>query len=328
MRAQQKISSTAGGFVGPLDNDDFFGSRAANIGDLDGDGVTDLAVGATQDDDGGTDRGAIYILFMNTNGTVRAQQKISSIAGGFTGPLDNSDRLGTGVASLGDMDDDGVADLAVGASQDDDGGIDRGAVYILFMNTNGTVKAERKLSAASGFTGPLDNGDLFGSDVRALGDLDGDGFADLAVSAVLDDDGGTDIGAIWMLELDGCDTPPMIVQDVSPACVLLPAAGGSTGFSITATGDGTLTYQWRKDGAALVNGGSISGATSPALTINATAMSAGVYDCVVTNAFGSATSAGAILGVRASCAGDADSSGAVGLSDIAIVVQNWTTVCE
>ena len=110
------------------------------MGDLDGDGITDLAVGAYYDD-GGTNCGAMWILFLNANGTTKSYQKISDTAGSFTGTLSDDDRFGSSVASLGDLDGDGVADIAVGARLDDDGGSGRGAVWILFLNTNGTVKS-------------------------------------------------------------------------------------------------------------------------------------------------------------------------------------------
>jgi len=61
----QKISDTEGGFLGDLDNNDRFGITLKNIGDLNSDGITDIAVGAFFDDDGGTNRGAFYILFLN-----------------------------------------------------------------------------------------------------------------------------------------------------------------------------------------------------------------------------------------------------------------------
>ena len=51
---------------------DRFGSAVANIGDLEADGVIDLVAGAPLDDDGGTDRGAVHILFLNADGTVKA----------------------------------------------------------------------------------------------------------------------------------------------------------------------------------------------------------------------------------------------------------------
>ena len=131
--SHQKISDTEGGFTGTLGNSDQFGTSVASLGDLDGDGVGDLAVGAWFDDDGGTDRGAVWILFLNTDGTVNSEQKISDTQGGFTGTLDDRDRFGLSAAWLGDHDGDGVGDLAVGAIFDDDGGDARGAVWMLFL---------------------------------------------------------------------------------------------------------------------------------------------------------------------------------------------------
>jgi hypothetical protein len=128
--SHQKISETQGGFTGTLDDSDDFGRSAASLGNLDGDGIGDLVVGAFQDDDGGTDRGALWILFLNTDGTVKSHQKISDTEGGFTGNLDDRDKFGTSVASLGNLDNDGIGDLAVGAVFDDDGGEDRGALWI------------------------------------------------------------------------------------------------------------------------------------------------------------------------------------------------------
>ncbi len=69
--------------------------------------------------------------------------------------------------------------------------------------------------------------------------------------------------------------------------------GTSATFSVTASGTGTLTYQWRK------GGGNIGGATSSSYTINSVAQGdAGSYDCVVTGSCGSATSNAIALTVR------------------------------
>ncbi|MGI9605699.1 MAG: SBBP repeat-containing protein, partial [Acidimicrobiales bacterium] len=65
---EQKISDTTGGLAATLDDSDRFGRSVAPIGDLDGDGVVDLVVGAFLDDDGGFDRGAAHVLLMNANG--------------------------------------------------------------------------------------------------------------------------------------------------------------------------------------------------------------------------------------------------------------------
>lgn len=203
VKTAQKIDEVEGNFFGTLDDEDYFGCSLAALGDLDKDGVVDIAVGARKDDDGGNNRGAVWVLFLNSDGTVKAHQKISDTAGGFSGGLDNGDLFGHSITSLGDIDNDGVADIAVGANWDDDGGANRGAVWILFLNGNGTVKAQQKISSTQGgFTGELDDEDRWGVSAAALGDLNEDGVADLAVGTVRDDDGGTDRGAVWILFLN------------------------------------------------------------------------------------------------------------------------------
>ena len=204
VKSHQKIDNTqdnTGGLAGG-----YLGSSIASLGDLDGDGVSDLAVGSFAHNDGGKLRGAVWIIFLNTDGTVKRFQRISSTQGGFTGELDDTDFFGSSVAAVGDLDLDGVVDLAVGVPRDDDGGIDRGAVWVLFLNADGTVKSHRKITCQqSGFIGGLDDVDEFGSSLAALRDLDGDGVVELAVGAHLDDDGGIDRGAMWVLFLEGRD---------------------------------------------------------------------------------------------------------------------------
>ncbi|MEM9023106.1 MAG: integrin alpha, partial [Bacteroidota bacterium] len=161
--SQQAIGAGLGGFTGSLDFDDQFGVSVCPLGDLNGDGVPDIAVGANQDDDGGLDRGAVWILFLNANGTVNAQQKISDLQGNFTGTLANNDLFGIALDSIGDVNNDGVNDLAVGAMFDDDGQVNAGAVWVLFLNANGTVDGQQNISSTQcGFGGALDTGDRFG----------------------------------------------------------------------------------------------------------------------------------------------------------------------
>ncbi|MBI1312828.1 hypothetical protein GC176_16180 [bacterium] len=171
-----KIANGTGG--GPtLENYDFLGSSVANIGDLDGDGVTDLAVGA--DGTGGTNSGAVYVLFMNADGTIKSSTQIASGMNG--GPaLGSGVRFGSAVTNLGDLDGDGVTDLAVGANR---AGTNKGVVYVLFLNADGTVKNSTEIASSTNGGPALSNGDLFGSSVANVGDLNGDGVVDLAVGA-------------------------------------------------------------------------------------------------------------------------------------------------
>ncbi len=211
--SQQKISSTQGNFTGVLEADDEFGSSVASLGDLDGPGpsVGALAVGVVGDDDGGSNYGAVYVLFLDAAGSVLSHQKISSTEGNLSVTFDLDEEFGGAVAGIGDLDGPGpsAGALAVGVIADDDGGVNRGATYILFLNSSGSVLSQSKISSTEGnFTATLDNNDNFGEDVAHVGDYDGPGpsVATLAVSAVDDDDGGTDRGAVYLLLLNSAGT--------------------------------------------------------------------------------------------------------------------------
>ena len=210
VNSSRKIASGLNGFPNVLTSANSFGRRVAGIGDLDRDGIEDIVVGDDTDDDGGLDRGAVWILFLNTNGTVKSYQKISQTSGGFGGTLMSTGNFGRSVANIGDLDGDGVTDIVVGANHDELGadgvtiiGTDLGAAWILFLNTNGTVKGHQKISKAEGgFTGTVNNGDRFGTEVHGLSDFDGDGILDIVVASHRNDDAGTDHGSIWMLFLN------------------------------------------------------------------------------------------------------------------------------
>ena len=143
-----KISDGLSGFSpSGLDASDLFGSSVTNIGDLDGDGVEDLAVGAQNDENGNNpSQGAVYILFMNSDGTVSSNVKIGNNLAGFTpSGLVSGDSFGSSVVGIGDLDGDGVEDLAVGAVNDENSDGNEGAIYILFMNSDGTVSSNVKI---------------------------------------------------------------------------------------------------------------------------------------------------------------------------------------
>lgn len=238
--AETKISSSVGGLVGPLDDVDGFSRSVALLGDLDADGRPELAVGALGDDDGGSGRGAVWILSLNDDGSVDAEAKISATAGGFTGVLDGPDQFGFACARLPDLDGDGIPELAVGAPKDDDGGSNRGAVWVLFLAADGSVKHHAKISATSGgLAGPLDDLDDFGTSLAFLGDLDADGHLELAVGAISDDDGQPDQGAVWILSLapDGTVVAETKISATAGGFLGALDTGDEFGIGLAAPGD-------------------------------------------------------------------------------------------
>ncbi len=217
----QTIGSFLGGLNVSLMTGGIFGTGLSAIGDVNNDGVIDLAVGAPYANDGGDHYGQIWILFMNTDGTVSNYQKISATEGNF---IDNQlgvwSGFGRRIADIGDLDQDGINEIAVGAFTDRERGIGAGAVYILFLNADGTVKNHRKINGIeSGFMGDLDSEDFFGTDLVAMGDLNNDGFGDLAVSVRGDDDTGINRGGfyIFYLSQDG-----KVISETK----ILPGTGG------------------------------------------------------------------------------------------------------
>ncbi len=115
------------------------------------------------------------------------------------------------------------------------------------------------------------------------------------------------------------NNPPSITQHPQPGSV---CAGDGATFSVGATGSGTLGYQWQKDQSDLSNGGHYSGVTTNTLVISsADAADAASYRCVVSNAYGSATSNAAGLTVTTCAPGiapDLDGDGDVDLSDFGL----------
>jgi len=132
---------------------------------------------------------------------VKSFTKLSDTAGGFTAAMANNMFFGSSVVGMGDIDDDGTNDIAVGGFHPDNFS-GAGRVWVIFLRTNGQAKGHQEISSnKGGFTGTLDSMDAFGHSVANAGDCNGDSVPDLIVGAYSDDDGGSSRGALWLLML-------------------------------------------------------------------------------------------------------------------------------
>ncbi len=173
-----KISQSEGGFGGQLKGTNF-GTSVEVLGDLDGDGTIDIAVGAPGDNTNGGKAGAIWILFLNPDGTVKGEQKITAGEGGFDGELVADDQFGFGLATI-DLNDDGRLELVATApgqrivgSTAHTGSIG-GFVSVLFLESDGRVSHHVRLDPVGGLEGHI----------ARFGDINDDGVQDLLVQGI------------------------------------------------------------------------------------------------------------------------------------------------
>ena len=188
-----------------------YASVPAGAGDVDGDGIGDVLVGAEGVDDEGSAAGAAY-LFLGalTGGLSTATDADASLNGEERG-----DAAGVSVSGAGDTDGDGYDDLLIGAPKADYGAArDAGAAYVVL----GPVSGILSLSSADAAIYGAVKSDGAGTSVSGAGDTDGDGRGDLLIGAPYADGGGADAGAAYL--------------------VLGPVAGELTVSSANATWDG------------------------------------------------------------------------------------------
>jgi Ca2+-binding RTX toxin-like protein len=191
------------GFVlNGIASSDFSGSSVSAAGDVNGDGIGDLLVGANSaDPDGRGGAGESYVVFGRDQTAFPAVFELSSLAAGngsagfVLNGIDAGDRSAISVSAAGDVNGDGVDDLIVGARYGDPGGRNSaGESYVVFGRDQTAFPSEFELSSllpANGGNGSagfvlngIDANDQSGISVSAAGDVNDDGVDDVLVRAL------------------------------------------------------------------------------------------------------------------------------------------------
>jgi Ca2+-binding RTX toxin-like protein len=234
------------------------GWSVASAGDINGDGIDDLIIGARYADPNGTYSGAAYVVFGRDTATVgdfAADLNLSTLNGsnGFrmTG-VTADDEAGRSVASAGDVNGDGIDDLIIGAYGADANGNNSGAAYVVFGRdtaTAGDFAADLNLSTLDGTNGFRIPGasavDRTGVPVASAGDVNGDGIDDLIIGSWGADPNGMYSGASYVVF--GRDTAVVgaFAADLNPSTldgtngfrVVGVAVNDYSGFSVASAGD-------------------------------------------------------------------------------------------
>jgi len=193
-------SSTGIRFEGTSNS--FTGFNTSHAGDVNGDGISDIVIGAMNASPAGNSSGSAYVVF--------GSETVSSAAVSL-GDLDGSngfqingkvefDRVGGGVGGGGDINGDGISDVVIGAIASSAGGT--GAAHVIFGRADGfDARLDYDdLDGEDGFSiaGTAD-GDQMGTEISTEGDFNGDGINDLLVTARTNDTAGHNAGAAYII---------------------------------------------------------------------------------------------------------------------------------
>ncbi|MEI2578508.1 integrin alpha [Scytonema sp. PRP1] len=226
--------------------DNFSGRSVSGAGDVNGDGLADLIVGAPfASPSSGVGAGRSYVVFGKANGTAVNLSTVASGTGGFViNGQSVGDNSGFSVSDAGDVNGDGLDDLVVSAPFANTSGVnsDVGKSYVVFGKANGT--AVNLSTVASGTGGFVINGqsagDTSGFSVSNAGDVNGDGLGDLIIGAYGANLNGRATGKSYVVFGKTSGTAVNLSQVSSGTGGFVingEVAGDTSGFSVSGAGD-------------------------------------------------------------------------------------------
>ncbi len=199
------LNGSNGFIINGINTFDNSGTSVSSAGDINGDGIDDLIIGAEDaDPNGNSGSGQSYVVFGNSSG-FSSSLNLSTLNGNngfFINGINASDSSGRSVSNAGDVNGDGIDDLIIGAFRADPNGSDSGQSYVVFGSSSG-FSSSFNLSTLNGSNGFIINGinlnDSSGRSVSSAGDINGDGIDDLIIGALSADPNGNDSGQSYVV---------------------------------------------------------------------------------------------------------------------------------